>query len=451
MAQIAQSSSGTSSLWRYAATALLTVQYTAVVMLLHYSRVMPTVGGKRYVPSTAVFLAEVIKLAISMTAALHELMRRVPSSMPATSLLFSLFSSVFSGDSWKMALPAILYTLANSLQYIALSNLDAATFQLTYQVKLLFVTVFGLLLLQRNVPIRNWALLLFLAAGVALVQLPAQAPDPIVARRNRVLTNFPGSVREWKKFREAAAARMIKRSATYEGIEEDLLLEHPALNSSLGLLATLCASAASAAAATLFERVVRDNTTQTSLWVRNVQLAIYSAFPAFFIGIVFFDGQIITKQGFFAGYNWVVWLLVVIQAVGGVGAAFSIKHADIVEKNSAAAASILLSTVGSLLLFDLELSANFAIGAAVVVAAIFLFESPPSYFGGTRPRPPPIRIETYDKDENDAKASPQSPPNDFSIKLPTTPLLSADSQGLSTSRPQSPVQPSRAGASRNAE
>lgn len=432
---------------------------------------MPTVGGKRYVPSTAVFLAEVIKLAISMTAALHELMRRVPSSMPATSLLFSLFSSVFSGDSWKMALPAILYTLANSLQYIALSNLDAATFQLTYQVKLLFVTVFGLLLLQRNVPIRNWALLLFLAAGVALVQLPAQAPDPIVARRNRVLTNFPGSVREWKKFREAAAARMIKRSATYEGIEEDLLLEHPALNSSLGLLATLCASAASAAAATLFERVVRDNTTQTSLWVRNVQLAIYSAFPAFFIGIVFFDGQIITKQGFFAGYNWVVWLLVVIQAVGGVGAAFSIKHADIVEKNSAAAASILLSTVGSLLLFDLELSANvrltflptckeilpanllqqFAIGAAVVVAAIFLFESPPSYFGGTRPRPPPIRIETYDKDENDAKASPQSPPNDFSIKLPTTPLLSADSQGLSTSRPQSPVQPSRAGASRNAE
>lgn len=442
-----------------------------VVQLLHYSRVMPTVGGKRYVPSTAVFLAEVIKLAISMTAALHELMRRVPSSMPATSLLFSLFSSVFSGDSWKMALPAILYTLANSLQYIALSNLDAATFQLTYQVKLLFVTVFGLLLLQRNVPIRNWALLLFLAAGVALVQLPAQAPDPIVARRNRVLTNFPGSVREWKKFREAAAARMIKRSATYEGIEEDLLLEHPALNSSLGLLATLCASAASAAAATLFERVVRDNTTQTSLWVRNVQLAIYSAFPAFFIGIVFFDGQIITKQGFFAGYNWVVWLLVVIQAVGGVGAAFSIKHADIVEKNSAAAASILLSTVGSLLLFDLELSANvrltflptckeilpanllqqFAIGAAVVVAAIFLFESPPSYFGGTRPRPPPIRIETYDKDENDAKASPQSPPNDFSIKLPTTPLLSADSQGLSTSRPQSPVQPSRAGASRNAE
>lgn len=446
---MAQSSSGTSSFWRYAATALLTVQYTAVVMLLHYSRVMPTVNGKRYVPSTAVFLAEVIKLGISITAALHELTRRVPPSMPATSLLVSLLSSIFSGDSWKMALPAILYTLANSLQFIALSNLDAATFQLTYQVKLLFVTIFGLLLLQRNVPIRNWALLLFLAAGVALVQLPAQAPDPIVARRNRVLTDFPGSVREWKKFREAS--RMVKRSATYEGIEEDLLLEHPTLNSRVGLMATLCASVASAAAATLFERVVRDNTTQTSLWVRNVQLAIYSAFPAFFIGIVFFDGQTISKQGFFAGYNWVVWLLVAIQAVGGVGAAFSIKYADLIEKNTAAAASIFLSTVGSLLLFDLELSANFAIGAAVVVAAIFLFENPPSYVGGNRPRPPPIRIEAYDKDESDAKASPLSPPNDFSIKLPPTPLLSADSQGLSTSRPQSPVQPSRAGSSRHTE
>jgi UDP-sugar transporter A1/2/3 len=43
--------------------------------------------------------------------------------------------SVFSGDGWKLAIPAALYTLQNSLQYIAVSNLDAVHFQVLYQLK----------------------------------------------------------------------------------------------------------------------------------------------------------------------------------------------------------------------------------------------------------------------------------------------------------------------------
>lgn len=34
---------------------------------MHYSRVMPVVGGQRYHTSTSVFLNEVIKLGISLT------------------------------------------------------------------------------------------------------------------------------------------------------------------------------------------------------------------------------------------------------------------------------------------------------------------------------------------------------------------------------------------------
>jgi UDP-sugar transporter A1/2/3 len=49
--------------------------------------------------------------------------------------------SVFSGDGWKLAIPAALYTLQNSLQYIAVSNLDAVHFQVLYQLKVW--TTFG--------------------------------------------------------------------------------------------------------------------------------------------------------------------------------------------------------------------------------------------------------------------------------------------------------------------
>lgn len=96
---------------------------------------MPTADGHRYFTSTAVFLNEVIKLALSLTIAMYDISRTLPPSTPATVLFEQLYNSVFSGDSWKLAIPATLYTLQNSLQYIAVSNLDAVHFQILYQLK----------------------------------------------------------------------------------------------------------------------------------------------------------------------------------------------------------------------------------------------------------------------------------------------------------------------------
>lgn len=103
--------------------------------ILHYSRTMPIAQGHRYLTSTAVFLNEVIKLAVSISIALYDISRTLPPSTPATVLFEQLFNSVFSGDGWKLSIPAALYTLQNSLQYIAVSNLDAVHFQILYQLK----------------------------------------------------------------------------------------------------------------------------------------------------------------------------------------------------------------------------------------------------------------------------------------------------------------------------
>lgn len=102
---------------------------------MHYSRIMPAVDGHRYFTSTAVFLNEVIKLAVSLTIALYDISRTLPPSTPATVLFEQLYMSVFSGDGWKLAIPATLYTLQNSLQYVAVSNLEAVSFQILYQLK----------------------------------------------------------------------------------------------------------------------------------------------------------------------------------------------------------------------------------------------------------------------------------------------------------------------------
>ncbi|KAK2739736.1 hypothetical protein FQN55_009326 [Onygenales sp. PD_40] len=420
--------------------------------LLHYSRVVPVADGRRYITSTAVFLNEVVKLAICLTVALYEVSRTVPPSMPATSLFTNLSAVVFTGDSWKLAIPAGLYTLSNSLQYIALSNLEAATFQVTYQLKLATSAIFGAALLRRSLSAGKCIALVLLIAGVFLVQMPHGDPSNMDGHSHQI--HVPRSLEEFKSLTSAGREKALgKRSATYEGIEEDLMLGRPHFNGNIGLLATIGACVASGLAGVSFEKVLKDSATSTSIWIRNVQLAVYSIFPSLFIGVVFLDGEKVARGGFFEGYSWVVWLVIAVQAVGGIATSFCITRAEHGLRNAATGISIVLSSVTGFWLFDANASGNFLLGTTLVLVATYIFtQLPPtspsaSTTSSGRSRPPPIRINNSEKLSNSNSNSASSddngepallsPPNDFSIKLPTTPLLS-ESAALTTSRPGSP-------------
>ncbi|OJD22419.1 hypothetical protein ACJ73_06235 [Blastomyces percursus] len=436
---------------------------------------MPVVGGRRYLSSTAVFLNEVIKLAVCLTAALYEVSKTAPPSMPATSLFTNLSAAVFTGDSWKLAVPAGLYTLSNSLVYIGLSNLEAATFQVTYQLKLATAAIFGATLLRRSLSFGKWTALFLLIAGVCIVQLPHTDPNDMDHHRPRV--RFPRSLEDWQNLGASTGLngrqQLHKRSATYEGIEEDLMLGFPHMNGNIGLLATIGACIASGLAGVTFEKVLKDSATSTtSVWIRNVQLAVYSIFPSLFIGVVFLDGEKVARAGFFGGYNWVVWMVIGLQAVGGIATSYCLSRGEHGLRNSATGISIMLSAVGAMWAFEFRASGNFIIGTILILAGTYIYNqlphpSSPCTHPKTNNRLPPIRINNFEKlsglgmdtnttsttsasssadaDENNnatlnnanAEYSHLTPPNDFSIKLPTTPGLS-ESAALATSRPGSP-------------
>lgn len=113
----------------------LTFQNSALILIMHYSRIMPVPEGQRYFTSTAVFLTEIIKLALSLTIALYDISQSLPPNTAATVLFEQLWRNVFGGDGYLLTIPATLYTLQNSLQYIAVSNLEAVSFQILYQLK----------------------------------------------------------------------------------------------------------------------------------------------------------------------------------------------------------------------------------------------------------------------------------------------------------------------------
>jgi UDP-sugar transporter A1/2/3 len=287
---------------------------------------MPPAGGHRYFASTAVLLNEVLKLLVSTVIAYRDTAANMGGSASASTVARTLYKEVFSGDSWKLAIPAALYTFQNTLQYMAVSNLDAATFQVMYQLKILATAIFTVTMLKRNISVKKWISLVLLMVGIAAVSV---LPD--------------GS--QGGKDSKPAGLEAHARAT---------------MNRTVGMVSVIIACATSGLAGVYFEKVLKDSA-KVTLWVRNIQLSFYSLFPALFIGVMLKDGREISKLGFFAGYNHVVVAAIASQSIGGLLVALVVRYADNIAKNFATSISILISFVASVFLFDFKVSFNVSV------------------------------------------------------------------------------------------
>ncbi|VDQ13325.1 unnamed protein product [Trichobilharzia regenti] len=72
-------------------------------------------------------------------------------------------------------IPAIIYVIQNRFLIAALSNLDAVTFQVAYQLKLFTTALFSMLILRKPVSTMQWFALVLLFIGVAAVESPGDS------------------------------------------------------------------------------------------------------------------------------------------------------------------------------------------------------------------------------------------------------------------------------------
>lgn len=143
------------------------------------------------------------------------------------------FASVFDQQIWnnkldsiKTGIPALLYTIQNNLIYLAISNLDAAVFQVTFQIKILTTALFTVILLNRSLKITQWISLFILFVGISIIQI-----------------------------------QNVKSSDGNADAQKNALF---------GLMCVISACVLSGLAGVYFEKILKNS--KTSIWVRNIQL-----------------------------------------------------------------------------------------------------------------------------------------------------------------------------------
>ncbi|XP_048739116.2 UDP-N-acetylglucosamine transporter-like isoform X1 [Ostrea edulis] len=309
----------TDTMLKHLSLVLLTLQNAILILVMRYTRTRP---GDMYHATTAVVMSEILKVITSLVILATQ-------EKTLTKFVCYLRDNIWRQpmDCLKVSVPSIIYTLQNNLLYIALSNLDAATFQVSYQLKILTTALFSVFMLNKKLSTHQWCALLILFVGVALVQF---RPDD---------------------------AKSSKLSTT-------------AQKPMMGLFAVILSCFMSGFAGVYFEKILKG--TKQSLWLRNVQLGSLGAI----IGLITMeikDGPKIQEKGFFFGYDYLVWVVIIFQSMGGLLVAVVVKYADNILKGFATSAAIVLSCIASIYLFDFRLSLPFTTGAFLVIISVYIY------------------------------------------------------------------------------
>jgi len=128
-----------------------------------------------------------------------------------------------------------------------------------------------------------------------------------------------------------------------------------------------------------FEMVLKGST--TDLWIRNVQLSLFSLLPALVPIIASNSSSGVGSGGFwmlFANFGAWAWATVAIQVFGGLVTAVVIKYADNILKGFATSLSIVISFLASIALFNFHITLAFVLGSSTVLAATWLYNKPES-------------------------------------------------------------------------
>ena len=277
--------------------AFIVISNSATVLIGRYTRSSVKAHEAYYSIQNLIIMTEIVKLIAA--AALEERTEH-------WGLKRSLQTHVLGAprDMLKMLLPALLYLVQNTLLMVALTNLTAPIFQVLYQSKLVLTAVISVVILNRSYRLVQWICIAAVSVGVAIV---------VVGERGY----FFESNLELVSMTGIGAVLMAGLASSFATVYFEKVVKASRQSSSDTLDATDAADDA-------------EPPEPASLWMRTMQLSFFTLLIS--IGKEIFNGQ--NPSSFFHGFTIWVWLLVIVQAMGGMLVSAVIKVSPTVLKLS---------------------------------------------------------------------------------------------------------------------
>uniref|UniRef100_A0A0N5A0S1 Nucleotide-sugar transporter family protein n=1 Tax=Parastrongyloides trichosuri TaxID=131310 RepID=A0A0N5A0S1_PARTI len=222
-------------------------------------------------------------------------------------------------DFLKISPAAVGYILQNNLEIISAQNLDPGIYQVTSQIKIVSSALFMVLFLKQNQSFKRWICIFLMFVGIVI--------SPLGEEMNKKLL--------------------------------------------IGLISVLITSIFTGFASVYFEKMLK-NGTQSSLWLRSIQLYIWGIFSAI-ICLVSKNTSGIIEKGVFHGFTHIVWLSMIVLAIGGIYNSMIIKYINSLYKCFASTLTITLVSLISVFLFHVTLSLSFIISFSIVVLSVIAY------------------------------------------------------------------------------
>lgn len=310
----------------------LSVSLVAVVlMLVSTLQAMAAVlsksedGSYPYKVIGATLMSELFKLLVSFALLVREVwndpMRR------GVALHYTRKSVAMA------ALPGVAYQVLNNLNFVTLRYVDAPTFQILGNTKIVATGIAGVLLLNRHMSRGKWLALILLTLGAATTQLPSAT------------TATCGS---------GPAQAQPSADQSLEG-------------RAMGYISALVCVFLSATMGVFTELYMKGN--RASIHFQNMQLYFFGILAN--AAALYYRGEFETPL--LSGYN--AWAVVTVITNGscGLAVAFLLKFADSIAKTYATALAIPCTSIAAYLFLDTPITPPNILGSSVMVISLAYF------------------------------------------------------------------------------
>lgn len=289
--------------------------YSSQSLIITYTK--NASGGYNYKPNSVVLMTEFAKFVIATTFLSLEHAR---GNSPQVTM---------SKQSLKYAIPALLYAAHNNMVFLGLEALDAPTYQLLNNIKIVVAGVLYRIFLRKPLTVMQWLGIILLTVGQAVATLDTSG-----------------------KASEAASKSLMA-----------------------GVVIMCVLSCLSAGAGIYNEFLLKGSTDSTHF--QNMQLYFFGVIFCFMQHIRTGMQSLETDQtGFFHGFDGSTWCVITISALMGQAVSFVLKYTDTITNRFATAASLIVTSIASSVLFSTTISLPFSIGVLVIGTAFALYYVP---------------------------------------------------------------------------